>query len=294
MKIDEWIKDNILLIGSISALTTGVTNFVDIASMKNVSELMKSVFDIITIFSDVSFLISVIYLLYVIKKDIEFSNEKIEELTKQEKTAMEIVNPQNYNEFYSIFHDADAILAYNPPLSLLVRSPNHRNLIYSLLNNNCSYKLIVGHELVGRIKLLKTQWIEEKKDISSLNLQVLYNAHKEDLHSTVKNWNLTHGNTHLRGLSFFIIHKKSGEHIIMLYILGEPFTSEFSVPSKAIVIKKYEGRFEMYSVLEKCFKDCWNRVEDEFERNGLKIPKISDNDWIETCEKIIKKGNKIK
>lgn len=173
-------------------------------------------------------------------------------------TSFEIINPADPSVFNDCFGSAVWILAYNPPLTLLEKSKDHRNVIYAnLINSKFVYKMIVSRKGAGRICVVLDRWREEHGnhiEEYSNKISVINYDHEADLHTMITDWGVLRAD--LRGLSFFVIKHQDGKRTALLYLLGKPFVETFDVPDQAIRITGNSN--EMYAHLKELFWKRWN------------------------------------
>jgi len=286
------------------AVVTIFIIIVDILSLTvplvmDISKKYPNIDGIITALSVISFLFWIVisvmiftsYTKKIYKHIIALENDKISYYIKdlhknviamknEQSSYIEILKPKNIHDFHKAFGNAIRIRAYNPPLTLLTREKEHRDLIYSLLKNGAEYNMIIGKELKDRVISLRNLWLNEYGDISLLKMHILPYYHEQDLHTKVKGWNL---NEHqdLRGLSFFLIeYKHSSTKSILLYLFGEPFVKDFEVPQTAIRVKSLSGKCELYDKFVETFDARWSKLRGIYDTCGGNLPKICDEDWI--------------
>lgn len=79
-----------------------------------------------------------------------------------------VLNPGQSIHFALAFEKAQTVLAYNPPLNLLVKKEKHREIIANRMRTrDFEYKIMVGAAGMARLKELVTFWATEAKDLVS-------------------------------------------------------------------------------------------------------------------------------
>lgn len=195
------------------------------------------------------------------------------------KEQVELLKPQELAQFEKVFSGAKTVRAYNPPLTVLIRQPAHRDVIFNVLNDSGSvYRMIAGRSLLARLQQLRAQWFIQKTPTHSdetlrgyfSKMKVIFYPHENDLYSEVQNW--IKRDTDLRGLSFFLVDAGARKSVL-LYILGSPFVSDFAVPATAIHISMDISTdsgipFPLYQSMKDEYERRWGLLMDRVEDTG--------------------------
>lgn len=183
--------------------------------------------------------------------------------TRSSVLSFEIVKPADLTVFKECFFSAERILAYNPPLTLLTNSKDHRSVIYAnLMDTRFSYRMIVNRVGANRLCSLRDLWESDHgsiKDEYLKKISAIVYDHAANLHTEIPEWGVLKND--LRGLSFFIIKHADERRTALLYILGEPFANSFVVPEFAIKVTGVRQSNELYTELKALFWKRWNELD---------------------------------
>ena len=197
-----------------------------------------------------------------------------------------LVHMSKARKFQDIWKDVVFAYAYNPPLTRLLDDKRYRNTITKLLQSgNFQYQIIVGKRSSENLqKCYHDGWKEDGVDDGTLgNIRVMKLAHEEDLHTCINDWKLDGDGLQqkdIRGLCFFLLEKETGDHEVILYPLGEPFTPIFDVPLYGVrIVIPQTQRDSLYDKLRYRFQVLWTNLREQTDRHagGLPLPEFIQN-----------------
>lgn len=189
-----------------------------------------------------------------------------------------ILDPNDMEDFQSIFVNAQDVIAYNPPFTLLKERQDHRLLLFSLLKDSIrSYRLLAGIESIRRLQFsVKSTLAFPGLDLALKKFQIkLYDSnHGLHTHFRPGSWDKMGDVPDYRGLSYFLITTPEGRRIIILYLISSPFVRSFSVPVKAF---KIVDDLELFNSMKQDFEERWqacdtNEIGGEWLKDGNSLP----------------------